>query len=985
MRRSLTSWTLRVAPFAGALLLAQFGCQQTPTPVAVRTFERAQRMDTICLEEKAGALPEPRPLSECALLTRAQDGSGLSKRVYAVVTQSLRGELAVVDVSSSGVLDTDRATPGINFLPVGMLPVDVAATPDSRMVFVATAEVNKPAIYGLPSQRLLGDRAPVVRDIGLGAWPSCKLPETPLAISVMPRPEAGPTAYDLVMVTAGDRDNVAKLVVIDPLPFLRGAGIEPGDPKLAAGLSQACPVKSAVELAKQVPAVATRGPVYNDGIPFGSVSTPALPQGFGTCAAGPAPVSSSQPLVVPADVLPRAAAMATSGNYVFVADAELPIIHWFDLSGGTVREIPSLLLSRERDPSRTVHARSLAISPTTRDLKRYLYAVDDKDGSLVLFDVTDPATSPRSPLLRPHAEVNPFQEIDRLSFGAPVAHVAFAQHDWPVLTTSKASLSGLLCTPQDGEPGRLYGEDAATDIGPGLGPRRLRGVFAFAVLTNGQVSTIDVDDWDSSCRRPANLGAGVEPVSSVVGVMPEKSGDPYGYPQTPAASGEQFFPVSAPFRPRSSEQLKNDSTRGNRIPRLDSAIQLVAKDGALEPLLGVGSEANPVLVPTKDNLRTGPRDPNNQAIADIRVSFETPEVHLSQDWTVAYEGALPTVAPDTFALNIETDDDDQSLLLRRPSAGFCARGIEDQRIGAARAQAIKAQLATRSGVSPDPTVASLRSSDLGRTMGDYVQIASELLPSGDPYWAEGRSCWGGVSSPKDRYDTCQAVFGNAVDEQVDRDFPILEASDESLRISRFGYDDPQAKTVGNRYIGIKEASNQEPLRLARCCFHDQVRVRVRTGRQWLATGSVSGFLRHVVRAPDGSCVLSCNARDALLNARVPSIPRFGAASNQDPRPDAPSRDSVLALRNPFFSFAIFDERVLGARAPRARRGLAFRFTTRGEFIPQSIPISSGGVNVLPQSIRYVDALGQLAVVDAVAQGLVLIDLDNVGFARSPFF
>jgi hypothetical protein len=984
MRSSWSTWSFRAA-FGAAALLTQFSCQQTPTPVAVRTFERAQRMDAICLESKEGALPEPRPLSECAILSRAQDGSGLSKRVYAVVTQSLRGELAVVDVSSAGVLDTDRATPGINFLPVGLLPVDVAAAPDSRMVFVATAEVNKPAIYGLPSQRLLGDRAPVVRDIGLNAWPSCKLPETPLSISVMPRPEVGPLAYDLVMVTAGDREHVAKLVVIDPAPFLRGAGVEAGDPKLAPGLSQACPIKSAVELAKQVPAVAPRGPAYGDGVPFGSVSTPVVPQGFGTCAAGPTPVSSTQTLALPTEAQPRATAAVTSGSDVFVADAELPVIHWFDLSGGVVREIPSLLLSRERDPSRTVHARSLAVSPPTRDRKRYLYAVDDKDGSLILFDITDPATSPRSPLLRPHPEVNPFQEVDRLAFGAPVAHVAFAQHDWPVLTTSKAALSGLLCTPQDGEAGRLYGEDAATDIGAGLGPRRLRGVFAFAVLTNGQLATIDVDDWDASCRRPTDMSASVAPVSSVVGTMPNKPSDPYGYPQTPAASGEQFFPVSAPFRPRSSEQIKNDTTRGNRIPRLDSAIQLVAKDGALETLLGAGSDQNPILVATNDNLRQVARDPNNLAIADIRMSFETPEVHLSQDWSVAYEGALPTVDPESFALNIESDDDEQSLLLRRASAGFCGRGIEDQRIGAARAQAIKAQLVRRAGVTPEGAAATALSADLGRTMGDYVQIASELLPSNDPYWAEGRSCWGGVTSAKDRYDTCQAVFGNAADEQVDRDFPILEATDETLRVSRFGYDDPSAKTVGNRYIGIKETSNQSPLRLARCCFHDQVRVRVRSGRQWLATGSVSGFLRHVVRAPDGNCVLSCAAKDALLNARVPSIPRFGPASKADPRADAPSRDDVLAFRNPFFSFAIFDERVLTAKAPRARRGLAFRFTTRGEFIPQSIPISSGGVNVLPQSIRYVEALGQIAVVDAVAQGLVLIDLDNVGFARTPFF
>ena len=55
------------------------------------------------------------------------------------------------------VVDLDHSTPGINFLPVGALPTDVAVAPDGMMTFVAAAEVNKPAVYGVPSYRLLGD------------------------------------------------------------------------------------------------------------------------------------------------------------------------------------------------------------------------------------------------------------------------------------------------------------------------------------------------------------------------------------------------------------------------------------------------------------------------------------------------------------------------------------------------------------------------------------------------------------------------------------------------------------------------------------------------------------------------------------------------------------------------------------------------------------------------------------------------------------
>jgi hypothetical protein len=36
-------------------------------------------------------------------------------------------------------------------------------------------------------------------------------------------------------------------------------------------------------------------------------------------------------------------------------------------------------------------------------------------------------------------------------------------------------------------------------------------------------------------------------------------------------------------------------------------------------------------------------------------------------------------------------------------------------------------------------------------------------------------------------------------------------------------------------------------------------------------------------------------------------------------------------------------------------------------------------------MKYVETLGQIAVVDAASQGLVLIDLRSVSIARAPYF
>ena len=36
-------------------------------------------------------------------------------------------------------------------------------------------------------------------------------------------------------------------------------------------------------------------------------------------------------------------------------------------------------------------------------------------------------------------------------------------------------------------------------------------------------------------------------------------------------------------------------------------------------------------------------------------------------------------------------------------------------------------------------------------------------------------------------------------------------------------------------------------------------------------------------------------------------------------------------------------------------------------------------------MKFIDSLGQLAVVDGAQQGLVLIDLNTIGFAHNPYF
>ena len=59
---------------------------------------------------------------------------------------------------------------------------------------------------------------------------------------------------------------------------------------------------------------------------------------------------------------------------------------------------------------------------------------------------------------------------------------------------------------------------------------------------------------------------------------------------------------------------------------------------------------------------------------------------------------------------------------------------------------------------------------------------------------------------------------------------------------------------------------------------------------------------------------------------------------------------------------------------------------RGGFSPLTIPLTGNtAAAVIPQSMRFIASLGQLAVVDGAQQGLVLIDLNTVNFAHNPYF
>jgi hypothetical protein len=1118
--------TLIVAGLAAVVAgasLAAWGCSSNPVNVPVRTFERAQKVDVMCLrvlvEDPPGSglltkIPaEPVAQDNCAPVPVGVDSSTLPYHLYALVTQTSRGEVALVDLTSGSVVDEDRSTPGINFIPVGALPTDIAVAYDGAMAFVSSAQPNKPAIYGIPSQHILGDSQwPVPADFPasrlapptLPSLPACSLPQVPTALSIVKRDTAttGP-AYEVMAVLAASASGGAKVVTIDPRPFLRAGsgdagGVDGGDagPAIDPGSLEPCPVTASVDLGdeKLLPAAFAAGAPWDDGVKYvaGGVDLRrTLPAAAASCASSGAPDGGVFEAGV-SDAAADAASEAGDGGLpdgempfdfgpydrprptslalddqrfvLYVADDSLPLIHVIDVSTpGAPRELAPLLATSLDEPTRKVSVGAIALSPATRDFKRFLYAVDAKQGSLLVYDVTAGIASARTPLVRPHPELNPFQPSDRLVFNAPVAAVSFVKHDWPLLTNNGAAISGktgLLCNPN---PNAQQDPTNATTIGQTdealgaayrpasglvavtLGAYRLRGVFGFVTLTNGQVVAIDVDDWDAPCRRPDPLGedkfsfpapdGGADGAATFDQIITQTSAlappepaatsstdtDPYHAPNSDVAkkatvnntSQEAFFPVSAPHRTRSGFFLRNDPQTGIHQPNLIGLPTLFLQNAA-KPTTGADGLANPIMLPTfstyadpsyiKNPTEPDPanrlltltssapvKDPWSPAFAipgmnttpGVRFAWEDPQVHIDQDWQVIYEGVLPgfdgistTIAPTQGETPYFT------LTLQAPNAQLCRRGVEDQALGNARVDAETAEM-TQLGY---PTYI-----DPHTWTGDYVQLADDILPQGDPYWSETNdNCWDeSLKTADQRQNACQNAYGSLSDATPTpfRDFPILEAYDDRLVIGRFGYADPANPATVNRQIVGRDASNVSTMKLMRCCFHHQTTFKVRTGGRWIATGTSVGYLHHVTADAGGRCVQSCDPREVLLNARAGDVPR------PDPKSSvAPDRNSPLAMRNPMFAFVMWSGAPPVATPQNqhpghttSQRDMTWKFSTRGQFLPLQLLLAANTTAIAPQSMRFIESLGQLAVVDGASQGLVLIDLNNVGLAHSPYF
>ena len=283
--RNLPTMGLALAALAVAAAVSGSSCSQTPTNVPIRTFEGAQRVAVVCLQvlnvpnPTLGAVPVTQ--DNCAPVASGVAPDTVPYHLMAAVTQTTRGELAIVDLTGGYVVDEDQSTPGTNFIPVGTNPTDVAIPPSGDFTYVASAAATKPAIYAIDSRRLLGDSTqaatPQTPPLKLTDLAACSLPQPPLALAIAALPPASGTdgggvpgtdgggmqesKYGLVALLGVEGNLPAKVVTINPSSFIY-------EPTAEHGSLPACTLVGSVQLSSDLPPSWLPGPPWPDGVPY---------------------------------------------------------------------------------------------------------------------------------------------------------------------------------------------------------------------------------------------------------------------------------------------------------------------------------------------------------------------------------------------------------------------------------------------------------------------------------------------------------------------------------------------------------------------------------------------------------------------------------------------------------------------------------------------------------------------------------------------
>lgn len=479
MKRTRTTLWLAVA-------CAAVGCADQTPPPPEPSFERPGDVAFVCLRTDGERHVPERfdandPDSPCANRRDRSDAYAM----HALVTQTTRGEVAVVNLETGRVRDSRRDVPGYTFVPVGEFPSAIIVPPNHPEV-VYVANFGSRDIYALSTSTM----------IDLNAGESAVLQVVPVRVPMGDDSMRG-GPKDMVLSPSGD----ALLVAVPELSTVLRMPIRdcvaPETECILSDQIQAIPMGESLRRTLAAPAPPADPEPYQmhcgDFEPTAPSpgAPPELPADLDTIEA--------RPYGLAVDPFCAGGGTGCAGR-VFVADAALPLIHVIDLAGfdaGPLADPAAAVIDPWVSGAPTL---DVAVTPrvprsigASGDDTQYVYAIDNTDATVLVMQ--------DGVLLHPGAD--PSQRPDRVPLGRATANAFGAPR----------AMTLEVVTPRFDETraGDQYlGADECGGAGGGEPtPRRLSGVFLTVATSDGLVFVVDVHDMELApgpgaeepCRR----------------------------------------------------------------------------------------------------------------------------------------------------------------------------------------------------------------------------------------------------------------------------------------------------------------------------------------------------------------------------------------------------------------------------------------------------------------------------------------------------
>ncbi|MET0342559.1 MAG: hypothetical protein ABW252_16255 [Polyangiales bacterium] len=546
-------------------------------------------------------------------------------RLHALITQSTRGEVAAVDMTvdqDERVLDSDSLIPGYTFLDSGGLPSAVVMPPKqpratgtptgAKYVFVTSAEEHQ--LRAIPACRFRSGRAcgPELDAATAGQMLAPRL--------ILPLPSApgdmllGPD--DALWITLPELSLIARVELADPaVSSFDAFAIDPATRAPKVPQFFRVPDAPAVEPPAPVAEAEAYAEVCGLGVPYRPAES-ALP------LSPRAPAAPVRPTLLRFD--------ARSGM-LLVADASAPVVHAFAVgtagtltfrgalpTGAPIRDL-ALTAPVPATVARTDTGAPAPLAQAQADALpsvRYLYAIDDRDGSVMVFRYdAEGGTARLTPLLAPVPNARFADRLDIANLSSPAAALEIVDTRF---------LDTLACDPA---------ASSSDPIKAASGPSNLRGVFVAVATEAGTIANLDVYDMDLACRAEEDC---------------TYAGDPQGL-------------VPKRRELRAAVAVRRHAARRSAAASLGSApgnIGLFSDLASCEPYTAVTSvEGRPrVCAPTD------------------------PWLMISDSWSVQYQPSLPGasgtsgVLTDVAEAPVVLGPDE--LLLKAPTGlDLCGRGV----------------------------------------------------------------------------------------------------------------------------------------------------------------------------------------------------------------------------------------------------------------------------------------------------------------------